>query len=81
MVAGSGASRLALGGTYRRRGDYGNAVLVGLIVGFVLFVVNEMATRAGNSQVIPPLAATAGPALLSILAGTTALLFREDGKL
>ena len=81
MVAGSVLLAFALGGTYRRRGDYGNAVLVGLIVGFVLFVVNEMATRAGNSQVISPLAATMGPAMLSILAGTTALLFREDGKL
>lgn len=81
MVAGSVLLAFALGGTYRRRGDYGNAVLLGLIVGFVLFVVNEMATRAGNSQVISPLAATVGPALLSLLAGATALLFREDGKL
>jgi lipopolysaccharide export system permease protein len=81
MVAGSVLLAFALGGTYRRRGDYGNAVMLGLIVGFVLFVVNEMATRAGNSQVISPLAATAGPALLSVLAGATALLFREDGKI
>lgn len=80
-VAGSVLLAFALGGTYRRRGDYGNAVLLGLIVGFVLFVVSEMATRAGNAQVISPLAATTGPALLSLLAGATALLFREDGKL
>lgn len=81
MVAGSVLLAFALGGTYRRRGDYGNAVMLGLIVGFVLFVVNEMATRAGNAQVISPIAATAGPALLSLLAGATALLFREDGRL
>lgn len=81
MVAGSVLLAFALAGTYRRRGDYGNAVLLGLIVGFVLFVISELSTRAGNAQVISPLAATAGPALLSLLAGSTALLFREDGKL
>ncbi len=81
MVAGSVLLAFALAGSYRRRGDYGNAVLLGLILGFVLFVVSELATRAGNSQALPPLAATAGPALLSLLAGATALLFREDGKL
>lgn len=81
LVVGSILLAFALAGSYRRRGDYANALLVGVIVGFVLFVINELAIRAGNAQVIPPMAATAGPALLSVLTGATALLFREDGTL
>ena len=81
MVVGSILLAFALAGSYRRRGNYANALLVGVIVGFVLFVVNELATRAGSTQVITPLAATIGPAVLSLLTGATALLFREDGTL
>jgi lipopolysaccharide export system permease protein len=81
LVVGSVLLAFALAGSYRRRGNYANALLVGVIVGFVLFVVNELAIRAGNAQVIPPFAATIGPAVLSLLTGATALLFREDGKM
>ena len=81
LVVGSVFLAFALAGSYRRRGDYANALLVGVILGFVLFVISELAIRAGNAQVIPPIAATAGPALLSLLTGATALLFREDGTL
>ena len=66
---------------YRRRINYGNVVLFGIVAGFVIFTVNEMATRAGSSGVLPPLAATAGPALVSILVGVTALLYSQDGAL
>jgi lipopolysaccharide export system permease protein len=79
MVVGAMLLAFALTARYRRRGNYGGALLQGLVVGFVLFVLNEMAIRAGNAQVITPLAATAGPALVSVLVGLTALLFLEDG--
>lgn len=79
MVVGSMLIGFALTARHRRRGDYGQLVVQGLVVGFVLFTLNELAIRAGDAQVIPPLAATAGPALVSILTGLTALLFLEDG--
>lgn len=81
VAAGSVLLGFALAGSYRRRRDYGTAILVGTIVGFVIYVINELSTRAGAAQVIPPFAATAGPALLSLIVGTTALLYREDGRL
>lgn len=81
LVVGSVLLAFALTGVYRRRGNYANSLLVGVVLGFVLFVINELAIRAGNAQVIPPSVASAGPALLSLLTGATALLFREDGKL
>jgi len=40
-----------------------------------------MAVRAGNADVLPPLWAMAGPAVVSLLAGLTALLYSQDGNL
>jgi lipopolysaccharide export system permease protein len=80
VTGGSVLLAFALAGAYRRQRDYSGAILLGVIVGFIIYVVNELSTRAGNAEVISPLAATLGPALLSLLVGTTALLFREDGR-
>lgn len=79
MVLGAMLLALALTAGYRRRGNYGGPMLQGLVLGFTLFTLSEMAIRAGNAQVITPLAATAGPALVAVLVGLTALLFLEDG--
>jgi lipopolysaccharide export system permease protein len=80
VAGGSVLLAFALAGSYRRQRDYGGAILIGVIVGFIIYVVNELSTRAGNAQIISPLAATLGPAALSLLVGATALLFREDGR-
>lgn len=79
MVVGAMLVAFALTARYRRRANYGGAMMQGLVVGFVLFTLNEMAIRAGNAQVITPLAATGGPAVVAVLVGLTALLFLEDG--
>lgn len=79
LVVGAMLLAFALTSRYRRRGNYGGTMLQGLIIGFALFTLSEMAIRAGNAQVITPLAATAGPALVAVLVGLTALLFLEDG--
>lgn len=81
MVAGSVLIGFATASGYRRKVNYGNVVLFGIVAGFVIFTINEMAIRAGNSGVLPPLAAAAGPALVSILVGVTALLYSQDGTL
>jgi lipopolysaccharide export system permease protein len=81
MVAGSVLIGFATASGYRRKVNYGNVVLFGIVAGFVIFTINEMAIRAGNSGVLPPMAATAGPALVSVLVGITALLYSQDGTL
>lgn len=81
MVVGSMLIGVAAAAGYRRNVKYADTVLFAIIVGFVLFVVNEMAVRAGNAGVLAPALATAGPALVSILVGVTALLYSQDGTI
>ena len=81
MILGSVLIGFAVASGYRRNVQYGTTVLFGIVVGFALFTINEMAVRAGNADVLPPLWAMAGPAVVSLLAGLTALLYSQDGNL
>jgi lipopolysaccharide export system permease protein len=79
MVAGTMLIGIATAAGYRRKLQYANTILLGIVGGFVVFTLNEMAIRAGNADVLPPLIATFGPALVSIIIGLTALLYSQDG--
>jgi lipopolysaccharide export system permease protein len=81
MVVGGMLLGFAVAAGYRRKLQYGNTVLFGIVMGFALFTVNEMAVRAGNADVLPPLAAALGPGFVSIIVGVTALLYSQDGKM
>jgi lipopolysaccharide export system permease protein len=65
---------------YRRSDRYGRAVLYGVVLGFIVFIVSEMSERAGSGGVLNPLVATLGPAFVAIVIGVTVLLYREDGR-
>lgn len=79
MVVGTMLIGIATAAGYRRKLQYANTILFGIVGGFVVFTLNEMAIRAGNADVLPPLLATSGPAFVSITVGLTALLFSQDG--
>lgn len=64
---------------YRRSNKYGSTVLYGIVLGFVLYVVTELAATAGSAGLIEPVYAAFGPALAAVGVGVTVLLFREDG--
>ena len=81
MVMGSMLIGFATASGYRRNVQYGNTILFGIIMGFALFTINEMAVRAGNADVLPPLWAMAAPAIVSVIVGLTALLYSQDGNL
>jgi lipopolysaccharide export system permease protein len=81
MILGSVLIGFATASGYRRNVQYGSTVLFGIVLGFALFTINEMAVRAGNADVLPPLWAMAAPAVVSLLAGLTALLYSQDGNL
>lgn len=81
MVLGSMLIGFATASGYRRNVQYGTTVLFGIVMGFALFTINEMAVRAGNADVLPPLWAMAAPAFVSVIAGLTALLYSQDGTL
>lgn len=65
---------------YRRTNKYGAAVLYGVVLGFVVYVVSEMAEMAGNAGVLEPAFAATGPAFVAIVIGVTVLLHKEDGR-
>ena len=81
MVAGTMLIGIAVAGRYRRRMQYANTILFGIVGGFVIYVLNEMAVRAGNAEVLPPLVAAAGPAFVAVLVGLTTLLYSQDGTM
>ena len=65
---------------YRRSSGYGAPIVYAIFLGFVVFVITEMADRAGSAGVLDPTLAACGPAFVAIMIGLTVLLYREDGR-
>lgn len=57
----------------------GGMILTGVIAGFVLYVVNEIARDLGLGGLVPPALAAWLPAAVAILISMTVLLRQEDG--
>lgn len=64
---------------FSRSRDLGRMILTGVAVGFMLYVVTELARGLGRSGVVPPVFAAWTPAAVAILMSVTVLLHREDG--
>lgn len=79
-LIGSAAIAFAFTAGYRRDNKYATTVLYGVVLGFVVYVVSELAVRAGAAGVIDPLVAVLGPPALAAVIGVTVLLHREDGR-
>jgi len=80
LLVGSLLIAFAFTAGYRRNNAYGAAIIYGIMTGFVVFVITEMADRAGSSGVLQPAFATWGPAVVSVLVGLSVLLKKEDGR-
>lgn len=80
MLVGSLLIAFAFTAGYRRNNAYGTTIIYGIILGFVVFVITEMADRAGSSSVLDPAYATWGPAAVAVLIGISVLLRKEDGR-
>lgn len=80
VLTGSLFIAFAFTAGYRRSSNYGPAVLYGVVLGFVVFVITEMADRAGSTGVLDPTFAAVGPAFVAIVIGATVLLHKEDGR-
>jgi len=80
LLAGSVLIGFAFTSGYRRTNKYGGAVLYGVVLGFVVYVVTELANRSGYAGVLDPAFAAAGPAFVAIVIGLTVLLYKEDGR-
>lgn len=79
-LVGSMVIAFAFTSGYRRTNRYGGSVLYGILLGFVVYAVAEMASRAAYAGAMQPAVAVLGPSLLAIVAGATVLLNREDGR-
>jgi lipopolysaccharide export system permease protein len=79
-LCGSLVIAFAFTAGYRRTNKYGGAVLYGIVLGVLAYVVSEMAGRAGGAGVMHPAIAVVGPAVVAIVIGVTVLLNREDGR-
>lgn len=79
VLTGSLLIAFAFTAGYSRNSQFGPAVLYGIVLGFLVFILTEMADRAGTTGVLDPLFAATGPALVAIVVGVTVLLHREDG--
>jgi lipopolysaccharide export system permease protein len=80
LLVGSLFIAFAFTAGYRRSSGYGVAVLYGIVLGFVVFVITEMADRAGSAGVLDPTLAAIGPGFVAIVIGLTVLLHKEDGR-
>ena len=80
LLVGSVLIGFAFTSGYRRTNKYGGAVLYGVVLGFVVYVVTELANRSGYAGVLDPAFAAAGPAFVAIVIGLTVLLYKEDGR-
>lgn len=79
-LCGSLVIAFAFTAGYRRTNKYGAAVLYGIVLGVLVYVVTELAGRAGSAGVMDPVVAVAGPGVVAIVIGVTVLLNREDGR-
>ncbi len=62
-----------------RFGGVGRLILGGILSGFVLYVLSELARDLGGAGIVPPLVAAWAPGVFGVLMGITILMHREDG--
>lgn len=62
-----------------RMGGIGRLILGGIVAGFVLYVLSELAKDFGGAGIVPPVIAAWAPGVFGILMGSTILLHQEDG--
>ncbi len=80
LFVGSVLMAFAFTSGYRRTNKYGAAAVYGVLLGFMVYVVTELAYRSGYAGVLDPTFAAAGPAFVAIVIGLTVLLYKEDGR-
>ncbi|BBE71296.1 LPS export ABC transporter permease LptG [Oharaeibacter diazotrophicus] len=71
------AATVSLGSA--RSGGTGRMILGGVVAGFMLYVITEIARDLGSEGLVPAALAAWAPAVVATWLGSTVLLFREDG--
>ncbi|GGA50426.1 LptF/LptG family permease [Pelagibacterium lentulum] len=80
LLSGSLLIAFAFTSGYRRAGHYGWTIIAGIGLGLLVFMITEMADRAGSAGVLSPIIAAWAPALTAIIIGLSVILRKEDGR-
>ena len=62
-----------------RLGGMTQLVVSGVVLGFIVFFVNQLFSSMGKAEIIPVSLAGWTPAILALLTGMTLLIYTEDG--
>ncbi|MDP9195178.1 MAG: LPS export ABC transporter permease LptG [Pseudomonadota bacterium] len=62
-----------------RRGGVLSMIIGGIVAGFALYMIRNIASAFGSAGSVPPFMAAWSPTVASLLLGTAALLQKEDG--
>jgi lipopolysaccharide export system permease protein len=62
-----------------RLGGMTQLVVSGVVLGFIVFFVNQLFSSMGKAEIIPVFLAGWTPAILALLTGMTLLVYTEDG--
>lgn len=63
-----------------RQQGAGVLIVVGLCIGFALYIIREIAGVLGAGGLLPPLVAAWFPGLISLLAGIACILYQEENR-
>lgn len=62
-----------------RYGNIERMIIIGILAGFILFVVTKLLNDLGSSGVLNPVLAAWAPGMIGMLAAISILLYQEDG--
>lgn len=79
MYAGMAVLAAAFSLRLMRLGGMAQLMASAIVLGFLIFFLNQFCFSLGRADVIPPLFAAWTPPLLALLAGFTLLCYTEDG--
>ncbi len=64
---------------HQRAGGAVRLIIIGLLVGFTLFILRDSMRALANTNIVPIALAAWTPALLAVMIGASILLYSEDG--
>lgn len=64
---------------FHRYGGVGNRIIVGIVGGFVLYILSELVLTFGNHGLLSPILVSYSPSFVAILLFVSILLHQEDG--
>ena len=65
--------------SYSKMVGPGRIFLIGILAGFLLYLMTQFIKNLGGAGMLPPIVAAWSPGLIASMVGIFILLYREDG--